>query len=600
VSDSPSELVLKGIPASTGIAHGTAFILMEGELEVNSYRITEDEIAKEIERFEKALVVTRKEIGEIRNRILNTLGDKEAQIFEAHQMVLEDRALIEETLELVAREKRNVEFCFQHVAQRYIDFFDSVDDEYLRERVNDIRDVTRRVIHNLMGIKGQRKSRLEDLDGRKIIVAKEFNPSDTAVLDHHHILGLLSDTGGRTSHAIIMARSIDVPAVVGLHDATAQIKEGDTLLVDGYEGLVYINPSRATLHRYGRLQDERNRMRKVFESAAALEPVTLDGHTVTLKANIEGSDDVDAVRQRGASGVGLYRTEALFLAQNRLPTEEEQFEEYRRVVGGLAPLPVTLRTLDLGGDKTLPRESFSGNEMNPNMGFRAIRFCLKYPEIFKDQLRAILRASAFGKARIMFPMISGVTELRESIRYLEEAKSELDAVGRAYDRNIEVGIMVEVPSAALVAEHLADYCSFFSIGTNDLIQYTLAVDRVNDHIAHLYEPGHPSVVRLIRRVIEVAKARGKTVSVCGEMAGDVVYAPLLIGLGADELSISPRLLPEIKFLIRRMNQAEAAKVAEEILLLPTSRQIFAAAKSYYLSVMRELLNKEGASLNEDA
>lgn len=589
----PKEIVLKGIPASSGIAHGSAFVLFEGELEVATYVISEKEVQSECDRFEKALVKTRKEISEIRNRILNTLGEKEAQIFEAHLLVLEDRALIDETIEMVESERRNVESCFHSVSQKYIDFFDTVDDEYLRERVNDIRDVTRRVIDNLLGQQGERRSRLAEVEGSRIIVAKEMNPSDTALLDHKQILALLSDLGGRTGHAIIMAQSINVPAVVGLKDASEQIKDGDSLLVDGYEGLVFINPSRSTLHRYGRLQDERARLKKIFDSSIPLESVTLDGHTVQLKANIETDDDLEAIAAKGGTGVGLFRTEGVFMRKGRMPTEEEQYEVYKNVVATLSPMPVTLRTLDLGGDKTLGRESFVGRELNPNMGFRAIRFCLKYPDIFKTQLRAILRASAHGKARIMFPMISGVTELRESIRYLEEAKGELAQKDEAFDRNIEVGIMIEVPSAALVAEHLAEYCSFFSIGTNDLIQYTLAVDRVNDHISHLYEPGHPSVVRLIKRVIDIAHSKNIEVSVCGEMAGDVVYAPLLIGLGADELSVTSRLLPELKYLIRKLKYKETMSLAEEVQTLPTSRQIFATAKSFYLNLMEDLLGNGG-------
>ena len=566
------EKILTGIPASPGVAHGGAFVFLQTELDVPAYNIEESDLENELNRFEEALIETRREISKVRVQVAKSLGETEAQIFDAHQMVLEDKALIDEVIRELKETRFNIEHCFQMVAQRYIDFFDSIEDEYLKERASDIRDVARRLLHTLLG---KAFANVLSFSEDRVIVAEDIAPSDTASLDKGKVLGLVLDTGGHTSHSVIMARSLGIPAVAGLHDATELIDPNDDIIVDGYDGLVIINPNSETLFKYGKLKDRRKNITDTYARTIPLPSQTQDGKEFILRANIEGPQDVEWVHKNGARGVGLFRTESLFLRDNTFPSEEQQFSYYKEVVEGVAPRMVTVRTLDLGGDKSLKGGAgvHHAHEENPFMGFRAIRFCLQYTELFKDQLRAVLRASALGRLRIMYPMISGVEELIQANSLLEEAKAELDARGQAYDKNVQVGTMIEIPSAAYTADILADHCSFFSIGTNDLIQYMMAADRLNDRIAHLYQPSHPAIIRALKSVVDAAKAKGLSVSLCGEMAGDSLYAGLLLGMGFDELSITPTLLPEVKYLIREINSSDAEALAKEVLAMNSAKAI---------------------------
>ncbi|MBI2515702.1 MAG: phosphoenolpyruvate--protein phosphotransferase [Opitutae bacterium] len=580
-----TEIVVQGIAASKGIAYGQVFLYLQSELEVPRYTVDPDKRMAEIARFEQALVTTRQQIAQVQQQVKRNLSEEEALIFDAHQMVLEDQALIGETIREFETSGLNIETCFNAVATRYIEAFAQIDDEYLRERAADIKDVTRRVLHVLLG---QSAQNLSELVEKRIIIAVDVSPSEAASIDRSAALGIVTDGGSRTSHAVIVARSLKIPAVVGARDLTAKVQNGDWVVLDGYEGIVIVNPTQATLFRYGKIQEEK----KTFENrllAAVDQPAeTLDGVRVTLRANIEKTDEVGLVKQYRGEGVGLYRTEFLFLNSHRVPDEEKQYEAYRTIVEGLAPAAVTIRTLDIGGDKPLPGDPhLIGPEANPFLGFRAIRMCLENPELFKNQLRAILRASAHGKVELMYPMISGAEELERANALLDEARAELRTRGQKYDEKMRVGTMIEIPSAALSADVLAEKCDFFSLGTNDLIQYLLAIDRGNNRIAHLYDPTHPAVLRVIKQVVDEAKAKKIKVSVCGEMAGDPIYAPLLLGLGIDELSMTPPLLPAVKFLIRNTKFSDAKKLAAEALKQTDPRKTYALIEAFYNERVKE-------------
>ncbi|GAB4274737.1 MAG: phosphoenolpyruvate--protein phosphotransferase [Opitutales bacterium] len=588
-SQASNEIVLQGIAASPGLAYGPSFIFLQKEFEVPRFDVPEDERDGEVQRFENALLTTRTEINELRAQVADKLGEEEAQIFDAHMLVLEDRALIEETIREHKETGFNIEHCFNTVARRYIDAFGRIDDEYIKERVTDIRDVTRRLMQKLLGYRGLG---IDQWDQARIVVSEYISPSDTAALDRERVLAMLTNGGSRTSHAVIMARSLQVPAVVGMHDVTERVKTGDMLFVDGYEGLVVVNPSEATRLRYQKMRETRSRVRAVFQQACEEEAVCQDKHRFHLLANVEGEEDLGETSRNAAEGVGLYRTENLFLKQEQFPSEEGQFVVYKKMVEALEGKPITIRTLDLGGDKSLATCLFPEKEENPFMGFRAIRFCLEYSHLFKDQLRAILRASAFGKVKILYPMICCVNEVIQANRFLEEAKNELRERGLDFDASIEVGSMIEVPSAAYTIDLLAEHCAFFSIGTNDLIQYMLAVDRVNDRIAHLYQPNHPAVLRTIRHVVDQAHKKGVEVALCGEMAGDPLYAPLLMGMGLDALSLSPSSLPEIRYLLRKTSFKEAQALAKRVLEESNAKITFDLLRRYYFDLVGDVLSDD--------
>lgn len=581
---SRSELTLHGISASQGISYGQIFLYIQSDVEVPEYKVEKSRQAAEVARFEQALLVTRQQVQKIMSEVEKNLGEDEARIFDAHLLVLEDQALISETLREFEKSYDNIETCFNRVAQRYIAAFEAIDDEYLRERGGDIRDVAQRVLSNLLGQTAQRLSRLVD---KRIVVANDISPSDAASLDRSAALGLCTDSGSKTSHAVIVARSMKIPAVVGLRDLTTQVRPGDSLLVDGYEGVVILNPTESTLFRYGQIQRQKRTLEQRLLEASRLPSVTLDGVPFILRANVEKPDEAALVKAHHADGVGLYRTEFLYFGSQAMPTEEEQYAVYRELVEALAPAPVTIRTLDLGGDKPIASLAhLFPKENNPFLGYRAIRFCLDHLDVFKIQLRAVLRSSAHGKVLLMYPMISGRDEMRRANAVLEQCKAELRAEGRVFDEHIAVGSMIEIPSAAMTADLLAKECDFFSVGTNDLIQYLLAIDRVNDRIAHLYEPTHPCVLRTLRHIVVEAHRAGIKVSVCGEMAGDPVYAALLFGLGVDELSMTPPLLPAAKFILRNMKMTDAKKLAQAALAMDSAPMIHALCADFMVERMK--------------
>jgi phosphotransferase system enzyme I (PtsI) len=549
-----------GVGVSPGIARGTVIVHRPDDEEPPARRIRESDIPGEIARFETALIATRGQILEMQQRIAESIGAKDAGIFDAHLLVVEDRTLIDEVLRTLARDHFSVEHVFAQVAGRYAKTLSEIDDPYLRERALDIHDVTRRVIRNLMGKHGMS---LASINTPHILIAHNLAPSDTAQLNRTLVLGFGTDIGSKTSHTAIMARSLNIPAVVGLHDVSDQLATGDQVLLDGYNGLIIVNPNDQTLWEYGELEIKKTEVEEKLTKLRETRSTTLDGRHVILSANIELPEDVAYVMQSGAEGVGLYRTEFFYLNKAELPNEEDQYQAYRRVAEAVLPNSVIIRTLDLGGDKFMSALNLP-EELNPFLGWRAIRFCLERVDVFKTQLRAILRASAVGNVRIMYPMISGVEELRQANVLLDACRQELRDEGLPFSETMEVGAMIEVPSAALSADILAREVDFFSIGTNDLIQYSIAVDRLNEHISHLYEPTHPAIVRLIRMVVDAGHAHNLWVGVCGEMAGDILLTPLLLGLGVDELSTGAALVPRVKRAVQALDIAACLKLVEDV------------------------------------
>lgn len=566
------EIVLKGIPASPGICHGDAMLFAQINIDVPLYRISENEVSVEKERFQKAILATREEITQIRDQVSNSLGEDEALIFDAHLMVLEDNALITETIQHIEQNKQNVEYSFNVVVERYINFFKTIEDEYLRERVSDIKDVSRRVLNHLVGAT---KNTSLSTPQNRIIVSEDITPSQAVSFNKDNLLGFITDSGGATSHFVIMSRSFKIPAVVGLHNATEKIKQNDYILIDGYEGLVFINPSAETIKEYDQIANKQREIERSFQEELVEKTETLDGHSIELMANIEASDDISASIQDSFDGIGLFRTESIYLMKNGMPSEEEQFNEYASVVKNTNGKPVIIRTLDIGGDKLI-----NGVHDDSFLGLRAIRFCLENLTIFKTQLRAILRASIFGDIRIMYPMISGVEELDKANYILDEVKEELLAEEIAFDSDIQVGAMIELPSAVSIIDLLANKVDFFSVGTNDLIQYLMAVDRMDDRVSHLYQPTHPAVLRSLKSIFEQSDSNQKHVSVCGEMAGEPIYAALLIGLGAKSLSVSVSRLPEIKHYIRLMNLGELKELINELMTLDQADPIEQKLKAF--------------------
>lgn len=576
-----AERRFRGVGVSPGIARGGIFVYRPEEVEPPVRKISESEIPAEIARFEAALMATRAQIFEMQQRIAEAIGAKDAGIFDAHLLVVEDRTLIDEVLRTLTREKTNIEHVFQQVASRYSKTLSEIDDPYLRERAFDIHDVMRRVIHNLMGKAGHP---LSSIATPHILVAHNLTPSDTAQLNRALVLGFATDAGSKTSHTAIMARSLSIPAIVGLHNVSVTVSSGDQVLLDGYNGLLILNPNDQTLWEYGELEFKHEQVEEKLTELCETASTTTDGRHVILSANIEHPKDVELVKKNGAEGVGLYRTEFFYLNKPELPTEEEQFATCQKVAQDVLPNSVIIRTLDLGGDKIMSSLQLP-EELNPFLGWRAIRFCLERVDIFKVQLRAILRASAVGNVRMMYPMISGVQELRRANEILEECKTELRNEGCPFNDGMEVGAMIEVPCAAVIADVLAAEVDFFSIGTNDLIQYSIAVDRINERIAYLYEPTHPAIIRLIKMTIDAAHARNLWVGVCGEMAGEILLTPLLIGLGVDELSTGAALVPRVKRAVQTLDVGVCLQLVEEVSKMDSASQILAKceeiAKSHY-------------------
>ncbi len=562
-------IVLRGIPASAGVAIGKVLLFDSEDLLVPHRTITEDQIPGEVLRFEEALIQTRHQILKIQKRLADELGQEHAEIFNAHLLVLEDHTLREEILTGMKTQRVNVEMMFNEVIRRHLRAFSRTEDEYLRERTADIDDVRKRVLRNLLG---RHADVLGQLDEPAVIVAHSLSPSETAQMHKRHVLAFITDIGGRTGHTAIMAKSLEIPAVVGVEVATKRIKKDDLVIVDGTHGEVIVEPDAETIRRYEVEQRRNQEISRQLLQMKDLPAQTLDHHRVILSANIELPDEMPSVIAHGAEGVGLYRTEFFYLNRTDLPTEEEQFQAYKSAAEALKPNPVIIRTVDLGGDKFFSPLDLP-SEMNPFMGWRAIRFSLARPDIFRMQLRAILRASPYGNLKLMYPMISGLPELQRANEILHEVREELRREGLPFAEPMQVGAMIEVPSAALTCDLLAKEVQFFSIGTNDLIQYALAVDRVNEKIAYLYEPTHPGVLRLVKHIIEGGHAAGLWVGMCGEMAGEPALALWLLGIGLDEFSVSPVQVPVIKKIIRAVEHRTAQTIAQEALTLTTGKEV---------------------------
>lgn len=570
------EKMLRGIPVSQGVSRSRVVVLDRTRIDPAKWGILESDPAGEEDRLQASLVVTRRQILAVQERLREAMGADEAQIFDAHLLVLEDPMLLQETARFILEDLVTAEFAFHQASEKYADALAKLDDSYLSERAADIRDVTQRVLANLIG--QPQCTALADLTEPCIVVAHDLTPSDTAMMDPAMVLGFATEVGSRTSHTAILARSLRIPAVLGLGEVISELHTGESVLLDGFNGFVVIDPSEQTLFEYGQLVDRQTSIEKSLEVIHDDAAETRDGHRIILSANIERAADVESVLQCGAIGVGLFRTEFLFINRSDLPDEEEQFAAYRKVTESLAPDPVIIRTLDLGGDKLLSHLNVA-EEMNPFLGWRAIRLCLQEKDLFRTQLRAILRASVFGNLKIMYPMISGVEELEAANVLLDECREQLRDEGVAFAEDVEIGVMIETPSAAMIADSLARRVKFFSIGTNDLIQYALAVDRLNEKIAHLYEPTHPGILRLIKATVDAAQAHSIWTGICGEMAGDLAAVPLLLGLGVSELSVTPSMVPRVKMLIRSIEMSEARKLAEFALDSDSPKEILARAEA---------------------
>ena len=561
--------MITGIPASPGIVFGKALVLKEEKIVLDTQKISEDQVEAEVARFYAGREAAVEQLNSIHQRALKSLGEEKAAIFEGHLMILEDEELEEEIIDYLRSQKVNASVAASKIIDQQVEMLSEIDDEYLKERAGDIRDIGNRLIKNILGM---HIVDLGDITEESILVAYDLTPSETAQLNLEKVLGFITDIGGRTSHASIMARSLELPAIVGTNDVTARVNTGDYLILDAVNNRVYVNPTQAEIDELKTLEAKLAEEKAELAKLKDLPAVTLDGHKVDVVANIGTIRDCEGAHRNGAEGVGLYRTEFLFMDRDQLPSEEEQFIAYKEVVEAMEGRLVVLRTMDIGGDKELPYLNLP-KEMNPFLGWRAVRIALDRREILHAQLRAVLRASAFGKLAVMFPMIISVEEIRELKSVLETLKAELRAEGKAFDENIQVGVMVETPSAAVNAKFLAKEVDFFSIGTNDLTQYTLAVDRGNELISHLYNPMSPSVLGLIKQVIDASHAEGKWTGMCGELAGDERATLLLLGMGLDEFSMSAISVPRIKKLIRHVNYQEVKALADEALQKPTAAEI---------------------------
>ena len=561
--------MITGIPASPGIVFGKALVLKEEKIVLDTQKISEDQVEAEVARFYAGREAAVEQLNSIHQRALKSLGEEKAAIFEGHLMILEDEELEEEIIDYLRSNKVNASVAASKIIDQQVEMLSEIDDEYLKERAGDIRDIGNRLIKNILGM---HIVDLGDITEESILVAYDLTPSETAQLNLEKVLGFITDIGGRTSHTSIMARSLELPAIVGTNDVTARVNTGDYLILDAVNNRVYVNPTQAEIDELKTLEAKLAEEKAELAKLKDLPAVTLDGHKVDVVANIGTIRDCEGAHRNGAEGVGLYRTEFLFMDRDQLPSEEEQFIAYKEVVEAMEGRLVVLRTMDIGGDKELPYLNLP-KEMNPFLGWRAVRIALDRREILHAQLRAVLRASSFGKLVVMFPMIISVEEIRELKSVLETLKAELRAEGKAFDENIQVGVMVETPSAAVNAKFLAKEVDFFSIGTNDLTQYTLAVDRGNELISHLYNPMSPSVLGLIKQVIDASHAEGKWTGMCGELAGDERATLLLLGMGLDEFSMSAISVPRIKKLIRHVNYQEVKALADEALQKPTAAEI---------------------------
>lgn len=569
MNSNQNEHAFKGVPASPGIAIGKAFVLTGDVVKVDEQIIDDQNLEDEIKRFRDAIEATKEDLLSIQRKAKFKVGDDGDKLFDVYKMLLEDSFIIDETVDRIRKEHKNADFIYFMVMQRFQDTLESAGDEYFAGRATDIRDVKRRVIRN---IQKKSYSLLKRVPEQAIIVARELTPLDTVQLDRNKVAAFVTDLGGKTSHAAIMATSLQIPAAVGLTNITRYVKTGDELIVDGKHGEVYVNPTGQLVKRYKHFQDEYRKVQQKLRLIRQMPSRTLDGKDIELSANIEFPDEMEAIKENGAKGIGLYRSEYLYLREEELPSEEKLFNDYFQVANQINPHPVIIRTLDLGGDKQ-PRCINFPEEENPFLGLRAIRFSLERQDIFRTQLRAILRASIHGNVKIMFPMISSIQEIRRVKIILAEIKQQLKHDHIAFDESIDIGAMIEVPSAAIVADLIAQEVDFLSIGTNDLIQYTTAVDRGNERISYLYKRLPLPVLRLIRTIVEFGHQQGVWVGMCGEMAGDPLATLILLGLGMDELSVTPSSLPTIKTIIRSVTFKEAQRISEKALTMSSSEQI---------------------------
>lgn len=558
----------KGTGASPGVALGKALVIEHSELNIEKKNI--ENVETEVEKLQAAVEESKKELEQVKERAKVELGEHEAEIFEAHLLVLQDPELIDQTISKIRDEKVNADFALNEVKEMFVSIFESMDNEYMRERAADIKDVTNRVLRHILGIKVVDLSALSE---EVILIAHDLTPSDTATMNKKMVLGFLTNIGGRTSHTAIMARTLEIAAVVGLSDVTENVKDGDFIVFNGETGQVIVNPDEKVINEYRDLKAKFDEEKEALKQLIGKTSITLDGRHVELAGNIGSPNDLEGLIKNDAEGVGLYRTEFLYMdKEDDFPSEEEQYEAYKAVLEGMNGKPIVIRTLDIGGDKELKYFKMD-EEMNPFLGYRAIRLCLDRTDIFKTQLRALYRASVHGKLRIMFPMISSLEELLKSKEIIKEVLSEMDAEGIEYAKDVEVGMMIEIPSAAVISDILAKHVDFFSIGTNDLIQYTCAVDRMNQKISYLYNQFNPAVLRLIKMVIDNAHKEGKWVGMCGEAAGDQRMIPILLGMGLDEFSMSPiSILPARKF-ITSVNYEDMKKFANEVLTMGTAEEI---------------------------
>lgn len=567
--------VLNGIGASPGIAIGPVRITDRSRVVVVEEGISGDQVPAEVARFKKALARAKDDLSALKQQLAAQKGAEHLYVIDTHLLILDDSMLTRETVGFIEKERINAEAALKRTLHKFQEFFAGIEDDYLRERCGDVETVVERILRCMVG------KCLEPLnggEGKAIIVAHDLSPADVLQIDKEKVIGFITDLGGKTSHSAILSRALEIPAVVGLERVTAEITDGDVLVIDGAAGVVVVNPDEETFRDYLRRKQRYEYLERELLKLKDLPAETTDGHRIALKGNVEFPEEIPSLKGHGAEGIGLYRTEMIFFNRDELPGEDEQFAAYAAVVGAMAPQPVTIRTLDVGGDKFVPDLNLA-DELNPALGLRAIRLSLRRPETFKPQLRAILRVSALGKVRIFFPMVSGVAEIRAVKALLEEAKQELRQEGTPFDEKIEIGIMIEIPSAVIVADLLAREVDFFSVGTNDLIQYSLAIDRTNEHLTTLYEPLHPAVLRSLKMVVDAAHAAGIDACICGEMAGEAEFLPVLLGLGFDELSMNAISILRVKKILRRCSKSETEKLVARALTFATAQEVESFLKS---------------------
>ena len=572
-----NNIILNGIAASSGVAIGKVFVLEEDDFLVVKKEISGPQIKQELTRLKNAMEKTKVELEENQKELNKVLGENYAKIADAHLLILNDPMIKDEIKKLINK-GTNAEYALHEVVENLSKTFDLIDNEYFRERKHDLLDVAKKMMRNLLG---KTKKSLMDLDEGSIIIARNLTPADTVNMKEVMVKGFVTEIGGKTSHTALVAQSLEIPAVVGLKDITHKVKQGMSIIVDGNLGLVILDPSEETIENYKREYEIQISNKKELEKFKDLPAVTTDGREVILGANIENPEEVRAALRHGANAIGLYRSEFMYMSKKTMPTEEEHYQNYSKVAKKMMPYEVIIRTMDLGGDKIARLGLMNiGREANPFMGLRAIRFCLKYPDIFKAQLKGILRAAVHGNIKIMYPMISRISEIKEANKILEKAKEELRKEGKPFKEDIEVGVMIEVPSAAVISDIIAKEVDFLSIGTNDLIQYTMAVDRVNADVAHLYSPMHPAILRLLKTIIDSAHVAGKNVGMCGEMAGDPAYTAVLLGLGLDEFSMSAVQIPKVKKIIRSISKIEAKKLVEQVFKCTNMNEVDLVMKKF--------------------